>query len=101
MPEFYVIFARKKTSKMQEFLRYLPENALTLHANFPKNISPRFFRGGHPPVISYVYVSGLPTSVLVIIMSLMACAPLEIIVPRLCPGSEIFLAPPLNVAVNR
>ena len=23
------------------------------------------------------------------------CAPLEIIVPRLCPGSEIFLAPPL------
>ena len=33
-----------------------------------------------------------PTSVLVIIIGLIACAALEVIVPRLC---EIFLAPPL------
>ena len=53
--------------------------------------------GGTPPAfIFYAYVSGPPISVLVIIIGLMACAPLENIVPWLCPGSEIFLAPPLH-----
>ena len=45
-------------------------------------------------------LSGPPTSVLVIIIRLISCAPLEIIMFRLCPGSEIFLAPPLGVARN-
>ena len=46
--------------------------------------------------LSFRALSGPPTSVLVIIIGLIACAPLEIIVPRLCPSSEIFLAPPLT-----
>ena len=37
-----------------------------------------------------------PTNVFVLVISLIACAPLEVIEPRLCPGSEIFLAPPLD-----
>jgi len=92
MSEFYVIFVRK-TIKMLEFLLYLPENARILHANFRKKYFPIFWGGG--VLISDTYVSGPPISVLVIIIGLMVCAPLEIIVPRLCPGSEIFLAPPL------
>ena len=68
---------------------------------FKKKIFPRFFLRGHAPLlISYAYVNGPPTSVLVIIIGLMSCAPLEYIVPRLCPGSEIFLALPL-VALSR
>jgi len=35
---------------------------------------------------------------LVIIIGLMACAPLEVTVARLCPGSEIVLAPPLPIS---
>ena len=35
---------------------------------------------------------------LVVIIGLMACAPLEITVARLCLGSEIVLAPPLPIS---
>ena len=30
-----------------------------------------------------------------------ACAPLEIIVPQLCPGRKKFLAPPLQLGVEQ
>jgi len=78
------------------FARKMPEFYMIIF----QKIFPTFWGGGgggHAPCphLLRLYVSGPPTSVLVIIINLMACDPLEIIVPRLCPGSEIFLAPPL------
>jgi len=47
-----------------------------LQENFPENIFSHLFFCPH---------------------LLRLCAPLEIILPRFCPGSKIFLAPPLHI----
>ena len=59
MPKFYV---HDICPKMPEFYRII----------FGK-ICPIFLGGGHTLLISYAYVSGPPTSVLVIIIGLMVC----------------------------
>ena len=55
----------------------------------------------HTTVVYFSFraLTGSPTSVLINVIGLVVCAPLEIIVPWLCPGSEIFLAPPLTDAI--
>ena len=82
-PGFLMIFARK----MPEFYMIIFRKIVYF-----------FWEGARPLSSSYTPIHKWTTNqyVLVIIIGLMACAPLEIIVPRLCPGSEIFLAPPLN-----